>query len=384
MMRSRFFLVLGSCAAAIVLLELPALFRVVDYRKIIGANPLRSNYIDDPELVYVHRPHSRLTGPATGGFASQVYDIPLSEQTVYHWDGRYDRNGFRNATELMSAETVVLGDSFVEGTEGAPFPGAQLMTSLLTNAGGKVVANLGHNGYGPQQELAVLRRYGLPLHPQTVIWVFSESSDIGDAEHYGMLTRRVSNFWLAFFERSFTKNVLKQLRPHGKQPGAKGRGILHNAKGTLYTYFTSADAFSAGRLPKTTFPGLDETARSLQAAANFCAAQGCHVIFVYAPDKLRVLHDFCTFPPESIWRNYTPNDLPERMRRIMESITPRIGYLDLTPALMDDVRSGAMPYSIDDYHWNAEGQRIAARAVDDYLSTHASGSRVDSGRASDQ
>jgi hypothetical protein len=44
-----------------------------------------------------------------------------------------------------------------------------------------------------------------------------------------------------------------------------------------------------------------------------------------------------------------------------------MGYLDLTPALMDDVRSGAMPYSIDDYHWNAEGQRVAAKTIEDYL-----------------
>jgi len=381
---ARFLLVLGSCVAALVLLELPALFRFVDYRKIIGANPLRSNYIDDPELVYIHRPNSRLTGSQVGGWASQVYDIPLSEQTVYHWDGRYDRNGFRNATDLKTAETVVLGDSFVEGTEGASIPDAQLMTSLLANLLGKVVANLGHNTYGPQQELVVLRRYGLPLHPQTFIWVFSESSDIADAEQYGMLIRRVSKFWPAFIERSFTKNALKQLRPHRRQPGAKGRGILHNANGTFNTCFTSADAFSADRLPKGTFRGLDETVRSLQAAANSCAAQGCRVIFVYAPDKFRVLHDFCTFPAESTWRNRTLNDLPERIAGILGSISPRIGYLDLTPALMDDVRSGAMPYAIDDYHWNAEGHRIAAKAVDDYLSTHASGSSVDSGRPSDK
>lgn len=170
----------------------------------------------------------------------------------------------------------------------------------------------------------------------------------------------------------------------GCSPGAKGRGILHNANGTFNTYFTSADAFSADRLPTGTFRGLDETARSLQAAANLCAAQGCHVIFVYAPDKFRVLHDFCNFPPESNWRNCTLNDLPERLARIMESISPGVGYLDLTPALMDDVRSGAMPYGTDDYHWNAEGHRIAATAIYDYLSTHASGSSVDSGRPSDK
>jgi hypothetical protein len=361
---ARFLLVAGSCAAALMLLELPALFHIVDYRNVIGANPLHSNYIDDPELVNIHRPNSRLTGSATGGLAPKVYDIPVSEQTVYRWDVRYDRNGFRNAADLTSADTVVIGDSFVEGTV---IPDAQLMTSLLTNPRGKAVANLGHNGYGPQQELAVLRRYGVPLHPQTVIWVFSEGSDIGDAAAYGMLARRVTNFWPAFLERSFTKNALRQLIRDRRPPATKGQGILHSAHGTLKIYFTYADAYSANRLPKASSPGLEETTRTLAAAANLCAAPACRLIFVYAPDKFRVFHDFCTFPPNSDWRNSTLNNLPERMRKIVESISPGIGYIDLTPALMDDVRSGGIPYQIDDSHWNAEGQRIAAKVIDDYL-----------------
>jgi hypothetical protein len=376
---ARILLGLGCCAAALLLLELPALFRVVDYRNIIGANPLHSNYMDDPELVFIHRPNSRLTGSAPCGFAARVYDIPLAEQTAYHWDVRYDRNGFRNATDLTSAETVALGDSCVEAT---PVPDAQLMTTLLANSGGKAVANLGHNGYGPQQELAVLRRYGLPLRPRTVIWVFSEGTDIGDAQQYGRLTRRESNFWLAFLDRCFTKNALERLRIAGKQPAAQGRGVLHNANGMSNTYFTFADVFSAEPLPKTMFPGLDETVRSLRAAANLCADRGCRAILVYAPDKYRVFHDFCTFPPEFQWRNRPLNDLPKRMAGIVESMAPEMGYLDLTPALMDDVRSGGMPYSIDDGHWNEEGERIAAKALDGYLSTHASGWSAASNRPS--
>lgn len=367
----RVLLVLGSCAAALLLLELPALFRLVDYRNAIGANPMHSNYVDDPELLSVHRPHSRLSGSSKGGFAAKIYAVPLQEQTDYHWDVQYDRNGFRNATDLRRADTVVLGDSFVEGTT---IPEAQLMTSLLAKARGEVVANFGHNGYGPQQELAVLRRYGLELRPRTAIWVFSEASDIGDAELYAMRSRRVSNFWLAFLDRSFTKNALEQLRPRTKlQPAAKGRGVLHNAKGTEDTYFTFADTFSAEPLPRTSFPGWQETIGSVQTAADLCAALGCRLVFVYAPDKFRALQDFCTFPADSEWRNRKLNDMPARMKAAIESISPAVEYLDLTPALKDDIRSGPIPYATDDSHWNAEGYRVAANAVADYLSTHADG-----------
>jgi hypothetical protein len=247
------------------------------------------------------------------------------------------------------------------------------MTSLLANATGQVVANLGHNGYGPQQELVVLKRFGLAMHPQTVLWVFSEATDIGDAAQYVALTRRVSNFWLSFFDRSFTKNALKSLRPVRKEPTANGLGVFQSARGTSHVYFTANDEFSFEPLPKTTFPGLDETVRTLESAADLCAGHGCRVIFIYAPDKFRVLHEFCAFPEGSPWRRSAVNDLPERLRGMLESSAPGIGYLDLTPALRADAASGAMPYAIDDGHWSEEGERVAALAVEDYLSTQAGG-----------
>jgi hypothetical protein len=379
---ARVLLVAGSCLAAVVLLELPALFHAVNYRDIMDGNPLHSNNIEDPELLQIHRAHSRMTGSSTGGFAAKVYDVPLAEQTTYHWDAGYDQNGFRNAVDLKSAGTVVLGDSFVEGTT---IPEAQLMASQLINPLGKVVANLGQNGYGPQQELVVLRRYGLPLHPQTVIWVFSEATDILDAAQYVASTRRLTQFWPAFLDRSFTKNAVKRIMPQKKGPPAvTGSGILHDANGTHNTYFTIGDAFSAVNLVNMPSTGLDETKRTLTAAADLCAERGCHLIFVYATDKFRALHEFCTFPAESVWRNAKLNDLPERMAQMVHSISPGIGYLDLTPALVADIKSGAMPYAIDDGHWNAEGQRVAAKAINEYLANDAAGSTADSGRSTDK
>lgn len=365
---NRVLLVAGSCVAAVVLLELPALFHVVDYRELMEGNPLHSNDIEDTELVRIHRPHSHMTGSSIGGFAAKLYRVPLAEQTAYHWDVRYDQNGFRNAADLKSAGTVVLGDSFVESTT---IPDAQLMTSQLTNPRGKVIANLGRNGYGPQQELIVLKRYGLPLHPQTVIWVFSEATDILDAAQYSTNIRRLSSFWPAFVDRSFTKNVMRRLRPAKKGlPAVRGSGILHDANGTHNTYFTYGDSFSAIDLTKLPVYGLKETRRTLTAAADLCATHACHLIFVFATDKFRALHDFVTFPPDSDWRDSKLNDLPERMAQMVHSISPAIGYLDLTPALVADIE---IAYAVDDGHWNAEGQRVAAKAINQYLAADPSG-----------
>jgi hypothetical protein len=49
------------------------------------------------------------------------------------------------------------------------------------------VANLGQSAYGPQQELAVLKRFGASLGPRLCIWTFYEGNDLDDVERYEQL-----------------------------------------------------------------------------------------------------------------------------------------------------------------------------------------------------
>lgn len=53
----------------------------------------------------------------------------------------------------------------------------------------------------------------------------------------------------------------------------------------------------------------------------------------------------------------------------MGSISPEIGYLDLTPYLTDAAQKGVLPYNTDDSHWSPAGQKIAAEVINDYLSS---------------
>ena len=117
----------------------------------------------------------RRFGP--GGSALLYYRIPQSDLTRFRWDVTRDANGFRNATDLKSADIAVIGDSFVEGMA---VPYEKTMTSILARLQGKVAANLGQPGYGLQQELIVLKRYGVPLQPRTLIWMFYEGNDLSD------------------------------------------------------------------------------------------------------------------------------------------------------------------------------------------------------------
>jgi hypothetical protein len=334
--------------------------------------------ITDPELLHIHRAYARQTGSSRGGDAAASYQIPVSAMTPFRWDVKYDRNGFRNDVDLKSADLIAIGDSFVEGlTVTSP----ELMTSRLAQLQGKVVANLGQSAYGPLEELTVLRRYGLPLQPRTVIWMFFEGNDLGDVIHYRRTMQNPPTFLRSFWARCFTRSALKEMRrrlsPATRKPsGVTRSGVFQATDGSkVAMYFM----YATPPLTQENLNALNETAVTIATAHRLMAAHQSHLIFVFIPAKFRVFHSFCQFPPESECRNWITNDLPERFRTAVGSISSDIGYLDLTPAFVDAVKSGTLSYYADDEHWSPAGHNIAAESIHDYLSTRdASKSKVTS------
>lgn len=364
----RLILAIASLFFALFVIELPALFHLVDYKAVIG--PLRGYYatiVYDPELLYIKRPHSSWVGQRRGGDITAGYRLPPSDMTLFHWDTRYDQNGCRNQQDLQKADIVAVGDSMVEGVT---IPASQLMTSLVAGAQVKVVANLGQSAYGPQQELASLKRFGLPLHPDTVLWVFSEASDLGDVVWYDALKRNPEGFWTSFYQHSFTRTAYKTLLllfGH-KRDGVTRSGVIERSNGNhVSMYFLTP----AAPLTSRDLGALDETVHIVTDAYKLSEAQKARLVFVFAPDKFRVFHDFCSFPQASECRNWVVNDLPERMRKAITSIAPDIGYVDLTPNLDNAVKQGQLPYYPDDAHWSPEGHKIAADTINEYLSSQS-------------
>jgi len=368
-----FLLVPASLIFLLLLIELPALVGLVRYQKIIGPESgdiFAATNRGDPELLHLHPPHSHFSGSARGGNITAGYRIPASEMTLYQWDAHYDQNGFRNDRDLKSAGIAVIGDSFVEELT---IPDAQLMTTLLAKSENQVVANLGQYGYGPLEELGVLRRYALSLEPRTVIWMFFEGNDLKDVIHYRRATAEEhapASFWRAFWERSFTYNALAQVHTQAKRAlkpsGIARAGIFEAPNGSKTTlYFI----YSSGPYTQDDLSALEETDHTITSAHRLCAAQGARLLFVFVPTKFRVFRSFCRFPPESECRNWGLNDMPERLRQAVQAISPEIGYLDLTPGLVAAAKGGALPYFTDDDHWSPEGNTVATEAIHDYLSS---------------
>jgi hypothetical protein len=245
------------------------------------------------------------------------------------------------------------------------------MTSRLARRETKVVANLGQYGYGPLEELAVLKRYALPLHPRTVLWMFYEGNDLKDVIHYRKVTtgtHKPPGYWTKFRERSFTSNALAQIyfrvRPALRPSGIKHSGVMQTSDGQKLTvYFL----YSSSTFSNDDLGALDDTTRTIATASKLCEAEGVRLIFVFIPTKFRVYHSFCQFPRESDCSEWVLNDLPERLKKAVEAISPQIGYLDLTPNLVDAAGKGTAPYYLDDDHWTPEGQDIAAEATNNYL-----------------
>jgi hypothetical protein len=121
---------------------------------------------------------------------------------------------------------------------------------------------------------------------------------------------------------------------------------------------------------------IEKTKNIVRTAYDLSAAHGARFIFVFIPDKFRALHEFCQFPAESACRNWTVNDLPERMRETIGSIASDIGFLDLTPKLAAAVKGGATPYYPDDEHWEPAGHRIAAEAINSYMGSTGQSARA--------
>jgi SGNH hydrolase-like domain, acetyltransferase AlgX len=337
--------------ACVILLEALVLLRLLDFRVLFGtpaAQPWsHPGNLVDPTLLHLHQPHDEFV-----------------------WDGipyRYDRNGFRNRSELRTADVVVVGDSFIEGW-GVTAP--DLMTARLASDLRRPVANLGQSWYGPQQELEVLRRYGLPLHPRVVVWAFFEGNDLQDVGRYeealpvwSDLSRRNHSFAL----RSFTRNALYAIRrfvqSHSETDAtgtlAYPSGVFHAADRDVRMYFE----YKAHRLSPREEAALGRLGGILAEADRLCRRQGSRLLVVFVPSKDRVYKDRCRFARGAEPLRWPRNDLPRRLEVIVHREVPDADFLDLTPGFLARAARGEVLYFPRDTHWSPRGHAAAAEAI---------------------
>ncbi len=360
----RFLIMTGSLAVTIALLELGAALRVVDFARLFAVEIkqpwFRPENRLDRQLLHIHLPHLEV-GPAE--VDADLAPLAGDDTERLHVHYLCDANGFRNATTPARAEIVVLGDSFVEAAQVAT---SEMMTTKLAEELQVAVANLGQSWYGPQQELEVLRRYGLGLNPDACVWMFFEGNDLDDVHRY---TRTVER-WADLFgpvsslqRRSFTRNamrlILKLARPVAHPEGSQS-GLFTAADGErARIYF----GYQENPLSEADEDALVVLGSVFAQAQDLCATNAAELLIVFIPTKFRVYRDLLDLDRDASPAVDLTNDLPSRIAEIVQSSAPEATFLDLTPAMTAAASEGRLVYLRTDTHWSPVGHAIAAREI---------------------
>jgi len=352
--------------------ELLGVVGLLNYQTLFGTHGRewfdRSGYVRDPELGYRREAHYREQGFYMRGNIGEALCLPAN--TPERFDLRYDHRGFRNDTDMDRADVVVIGDSYVESPM---LPGATLLTTQLSHRLRTSVANLGISGYGPEQELVVLKRYALALQPKTIVWVFFEGNDLYQLDPEDQEVSVVPDMRAAhddYWMRSLTRNLLLVSRkaaqgcvPHSDYLRLRGRFQDMEGKETLL-YFGE----KLGALKATDRLRLERLRSILAEAYQTSRQQGIRFVVAFAPVKHRVHQGLENFEPLTVeMREWPLNELPEEVAAILKQLAPEIEFLDLTPPLREAAAQGVLTYLPDDTHWTGEGQRVAGEAIHQLL-----------------
>jgi lysophospholipase L1-like esterase len=353
-----------SVGLTLAVIEFPAVVLGYDYGIALGTHR-NDTWLQlalgvnrrDAELLHVHRPHSRYVGEVAGNLSG----LGLPARPKYQVDVTYDANGFRNSVDLTSAAVVAVGDSFVEGAE---VPATSTVTAVMAARLGTTVANLGQSNYGPQQELAALTRYGLPLAPQVVVWFFFGGNDLGDAGIYAWRTAHPDDIVPppSASMRSFTRNALLAVArlttpPRRAESPAAARHAID-----FTTRSGQVERLYLDREEGAYDPGQwTLAARTLDEARERTRRAGAAFLVVFVPRKLRVYAGHVTSAPDGHARSWRFNDLPAVLGAWCRE--RGVAFLDATVPLRAAVATGESVYLADDVHWNPRGHAVVGAAV---------------------
>jgi len=342
----------------------------------------------------------------------------VSDGARHRFEFRTDQEGFRNLSTRESFDVAALGDSFTDAmtmAADASWP-AQLERRL-----GLAVQNYGTAGFGPQQELFVLRDYVAAHRPRLVVLAFFAGNDIFDAEAFeefersGGTAQRAAAGWRIkeVVSRADTWYVVSALRASaawlGKQeattiavkaveaasaprasvgPASFDRGMFTVPLGDrvlrfafmppyLNTLNFSEDVLAARR-------GWTLTRRTINAMQQDAHAFGAEFVVMFLPFKSQVYLPLLerTFSHDDLRSAFefylkdgpVPNIEAMARNRLAQNRLMRrlcaesaIPFLDTTGILQAHVESGENMFFPDESHLNEAGQAAVAEALAAFL-----------------
>lgn len=351
-------------------------------------------------------------------FRDEAYDVKLSDGDLFYWlqgdilplqpdqdqviarvHYTTDANGFRNPPhDELTYDIVALGDSFTEAQNMAvPWP------QRLAEHTGRPTLNLGETASGPQQQLDVLRQYGLKKQPQWVIMAYFEGNDLHDTGAYAQaqpfIVVRLAKYLLmrgkAMWSRSSSdQSVELAATTSNTSPPSNLRYrypvtiTIENTDLEMAFYPNYIAWLSASReIIETSrnYPLLTET---ILQARELSEASGARFLLVYIPTKAHVYLPYLNDPKvlgrvlvdvqtvglnkagflEFTSQTATP-DLVHKQMGDQEGVLADfaaehdIAFLDLTSHFQAEADAGAELYIPFDTHWNQRGHDLAAQVI---------------------
>jgi hypothetical protein len=275
----------------------------------------------------------------------------------------YADAGFRDDGLASDTFGVVIGDSYASC---ASVEMRACWVERLEQETGRDLVNLGVVGYGPQQEEEMLRRYGLPLRPKLVLWVFFPN-DLNDAwrfDQFGNGTAQNGRFWqnpvkawLARHSTNFNigaffwynRALFSNLAKADDTPTPRDSNLVW-----WQTYTDLSVLEVAAGLAQTQTAILEARRQTLvqDSQTKFVVVMFPYREQVYAPAKLQ--------PPLDQLNQALANFCQQQ----------NLDCLDLTPALREKAKAetGSI-YFQKDIHLNERGNEIAAELLAQALKT---------------
>jgi hypothetical protein len=286
---------------------------------------------------------------------------------------RTDENGFRNPPGNQQADIVFIGDSF---TEAATVEEDDTFVNRVAKASGLKAINLGRGAYGPQQELIVLKRYGLAYNPSVIVWQLFDGNDLVDAEAFAEWMKKPAQVHTSLKQRYLNNSLLHEWL-------ITTRAIDHGWPMVTLRYQDGTQVraglryrYDPDQITKHSV-GMSETMSAIEEGYRACQTRGIQLVISVIPTMVKVMEPNISFDRVEDQRSYLPERKGDDQRDFsgkIEELCTQIGceFVDTLNALRQATANGKRNLFIpSDEHLDVDGHYVMAQMFVDWLrSTH--------------
>jgi len=347
-------------------------------------------------------------------FVNETYDLKQSDGDLYNWlrgsiaplspdqdkvvahvHMTTDAHGFRNSLpEKATYDIVALGDSFTRAS-GVAIPWPQ----KLAEHTGSDVLNLADVGMGPQEELEILRQYGLEKQPRWVIMAYFGGNDMNDAAAYELanpfILARLGRYaftqgieaWrennegeaIAAHTSNYRYPIVLKINGSRREMAflpayiawwSLCRDEIESSKNYHYVKEAILKAREISEVGKSSFLLVYIPSKEQTYLPYVNDAETLATIFSDVPTIEQDVSGYLQLTPQKVAPELTCQQMDNQAQLLAGfAAEQNINFLDLTQHFQEEASAGAELYYPFDTHWNQNGHNLAAQIIAKYINS---------------